>query len=80
MLLILTEVQLVPDPPLAEGSAQTPKPGQIIVASKSEVWVQTGRGVLALKKLQPAGKRVMEITEFLRGYPFMIGQTLAENS
>ena len=78
--LILTEVQLVPDPPLAEGSAQTPKPGQIIVASKSEVWVQTGRGVLALKKLQPAGKRVMEITEFLRGYPFMIGQTLAENS
>jgi methionyl-tRNA formyltransferase len=51
-------------------------PGEIIRADKSCLWVQTGCGVLALTRVQPAGKRVMEIAEFLRGYAPRPGQQL----
>jgi methionyl-tRNA formyltransferase len=38
--------------------------------------VACGEGTLTLLELQPAGKRKMNIDEFLRGYPLRPGQTL----
>ena len=49
------------------------EPGQVIVAGKDDLWVQTGNGILALKKLQPAGKRLLTAAEFLRGYRVQAG-------
>lgn len=49
-------------------------PGEILHADKGSMWVQTGQGVLALTRVQPAGKRVMDIVEFLRGYSPRVGQ------
>jgi methionyl-tRNA formyltransferase len=31
--------------------------------------VQTGGGWLAISQVQPAGKRIMAVSEFLRGHP-----------
>ncbi|MHB8863975.1 MAG: hypothetical protein ACYC6N_16340, partial [Pirellulaceae bacterium] len=35
--------------------------------------VATGAGCLAIHRLKPAGKRVMDAGEFLRGYPVQVG-------
>jgi methionyl-tRNA formyltransferase len=42
-------------------------PGHIHEA-RDRMVVQTGQGVLAITRLQPAGKRVMDVEEFLRGH------------
>ncbi len=52
------------------------QPGQVVKSDRKVAWVRTGDGLLSLRKIQPAGKRVMEIDEFLRGYPLLEGQLL----
>jgi len=47
-------------------------PGQILQAGP-KLMLATGAGVLELKAIQPAGKRVMAAGEFLRGYPVKKG-------
>jgi len=42
-------------------------PGRVAVCDKSQLLVQSGEGLLSIKKIQPAGKREMDIEEFLRG-------------
>lgn len=49
------------------------EPGQACLSTKSELAVMTGDGPLKLVEIQPAGKRKMEIAEFLRGYSPEIG-------
>ncbi|MBL8892658.1 MAG: methionyl-tRNA formyltransferase [Planctomycetaceae bacterium] len=49
-------------------------PGEIVRSDKNQLWVQTGAGLLALTRVQPAGKRIMDIAEFLRGYAPRTGQ------
>ena len=44
-------------------------PGTVIACSKSGIDVSTGKGVLRLLRVQAAGKRVMDIGEFLNGRP-----------
>lgn len=44
------------------------EPGEVIVSEGDRLIVATGNGALAIEKLQPAGKRVMDASEFLRGY------------
>ena len=39
--------------------------------------VDTGAGVLLIDRVQPAGKRVMDTAEFLRGYPIRPGDRFA---
>jgi methionyl-tRNA formyltransferase len=51
-------------------------PGTVLVSSGQAFEVATGEGVLSLVKVQPAGKRVMAIDEFLRGYPIPVGDRL----
>ncbi|MCC8088564.1 MAG: methionyl-tRNA formyltransferase [Rikenellaceae bacterium] len=43
-------------------------PGDIISDEKKELHVVCGGGILAINKLQPAGKRRMSAEEFLRGF------------
>lgn len=43
--------------------------GQVVYTDKTSLYVKTGKGTLALKELQPEGKKRMEIDAFLRGYP-----------
>lgn len=44
-------------------------PGYILACNKSGVDIATGKGILRLLKIQPAGKRIMTIQEFLNGRP-----------
>ncbi|MGI8978110.1 MAG: methionyl-tRNA formyltransferase [Pirellulaceae bacterium] len=49
------------------------KSGQVILSDGRQLLVATGSGALAIHALQPAGKRIMDIAEFLRGYPVRAG-------
>ena len=43
--------------------------GEVVYTDKTSLYVKTGKGTLALKELQPEGKKRMEVDAFLRGYP-----------
>ncbi len=51
--------------------------GQVIRIDRDRVGVATGDAILELFEVQPAGRRVMSIAEFVRGHPRFIGSTLA---
>jgi methionyl-tRNA formyltransferase len=66
--ILLDQVSVVEAP-----SAGMAQPGQVILSDGKQLIVATGSGSLSIHALQPAGKRVMEIAEFLRGYPVRAG-------
>lgn len=49
-------------------------------ADPSHLWVATGEGWLDLERVQRSGGRVLEISDFLRGYPLEEGQLLGEET
>jgi methionyl-tRNA formyltransferase len=49
-------------------TAQWGAPGEVLLEKPNKVWIQTGSGSLRIKKLQPSGKKIMVIAEFLRGF------------
>lgn len=61
--------------PLSDEPANAP-PGTVTRSNREELWVATGGGTLRIDRIQPAGKKVMEIGEFLRGYPLTVGTVL----
>ncbi len=54
-------------------------PGEVAIVDKKRLWVKTGNGLLAVLEVQPAGKRKMDITEFLRGHSLEAGQRFESN-
>lgn len=44
------------------------EPGRVAVADGERLIVIAGRGALSIGSVQPAGKRLMSVVEFLRGY------------
>ena len=50
--------------------------GQVLRAQENDLWVGTCDGILALQRIQPAGKRVMDAAEFLRGHAIPVGTKL----
>jgi methionyl-tRNA formyltransferase len=64
--LIFGPVEVVEGPP--EGP-----PGTVLEAHHSRLVIAAGRGAVAPLTLQPAGKRVLSIGEFLRGYKVSSG-------
>ena len=56
----------------AAGST-TASPGTVIDVAPDRLVVACGQGSLALGRIQPAGKRDMEIADFLRGNPVRLG-------
>ena len=65
--LILNWVSVVP------GETSTAEPATVVARDAQRLWVATGGGVIAIERIQPAGKRPMEIAEFLRGHPIEVG-------
>jgi methionyl-tRNA formyltransferase len=47
--------------------------GEVIAHAAGPLVIRTGDGALAVRKLQPAGKRVMAVEEFLRGRAVPVG-------
>jgi methionyl-tRNA formyltransferase len=48
-------------------------PGCVVRVDGQVITVATATGCLAIHRLKPAGKRVMDAGEFLRGYPVHVG-------
>lgn len=67
MRLILGRVQVEP----FESDAP---PGTVLEAGGDRLLVATGSGALAIESLQPAGKRLLSVDEFLRGYGVLPGE------
>ena len=61
---------------LAEGAA-----GELgtVVSTDGQLIVATGNGALRLEQIQPAGKRALAASEFLRGYPLQPGDRLGSS-
>ena len=55
-------------------------PGRVLIDELDDLSVQTGDGVLAINRLQPAGKRILTAAEFLRGYRVNAGSRFANSS
>lgn len=49
-------------------------PGQVVIVGKDQLGVATGGGVLMIREVQPAGKRSMQVGEFLRGQQVKVGE------
>ncbi|QDU30931.1 Methionyl-tRNA formyltransferase [Anatilimnocola aggregata] len=64
--VIIDRVTILTEPAGAEAGTVVSSDGQQLV-------IATGEGRLAIDALQPAGKRVLQISEFLRGYPVKPG-------
>ncbi len=50
--------------------------GETVSVSKNSWNVAAREGILSIKKVQPSGKKPMEIEDFLRGYRVMSGEVL----
>lgn len=50
-----------------QGQDKNAEPGEIVSADANGIVVQTGEGRLLLKEIQPAGKRVMSVSEWIKG-------------
>ena len=51
-------------------------PGEVVCVEQG-LCVSTGKGVLRLDEIQPAGKRVMQAEDFLRGVAMRVGDRLS---
>lgn len=48
-------------------------PGHVAAVSDHELLVRTGDGAVAIRQIQPAGKRAMSTADFLHGHPVAVG-------
>ncbi len=61
--------------PRVESAAERAEPGVVVKADgKTGLAVATGAGTLAIREVQPAGKRRMEAAEWIRGRGVTVGQ------
>lgn len=65
--LLISRLQVVAAAELPE-DAREASPATVIASDRDRLWIRTGDGAVSLQRLQPAGKREMEIVEYLRGY------------
>ena len=72
--LKILEASEVSDPSLSSPEGRAP--GETVEASRGSWIVAAGEGALALKKVQPAGKKPMEVEAYLRGYRVQPGERL----
>lgn len=61
--IIIHQATALPEQNSSSGKA----PGSVLVADGTALIIQTGSGQISIDTLQPAGKRVMPISDFLRG-------------
>ena len=68
MRLILGPVKAV------ETSERSALPGTVLEAAGDRIIIAAGEGAVVLETVQPAGKRLLEVREFLRGYHVQPGE------
>ena len=51
--------------------------GEVVCVTKRSLWVRVGDGLLKVCAAQPAGKKQLEIGDFLRGYQVCLGDRFA---
>jgi methionyl-tRNA formyltransferase len=73
--LNIDHVAVVPTPSTAGVASATPHPGEVLDAT-TRLIIATADGALEILQLQPAGKRAMSASEFLRGYRVAPGDRL----
>ena len=54
------------------------EPGEVVEVSRDCFAVKAGRGIVVVHELQPAGKKQMSASEFVRGYRLQGGEHFAE--
>ncbi len=54
--------------------------GEVVSSDQGHLWIASGEGMLSVEQIQPAGKRVMKIEEFLRGHPVKTGDQFGGNA
>ena len=59
---------------VSDASDPTAPPGTVLEAPGDRIVVAAGEGAVVLETLQPAGKRLLEVREFLRGYRIQPGE------
>ena len=64
--ILLDQVSVAPN-------QSSTNPGEVLFCDGKQLLIATGTGALSIHALQPSGKRVMDIAEFLRGYPVRAG-------
>lgn len=47
--------------------------GQVAFCDQQRLWVQCGSGILSITEIQPSGKRMMSVADFLRGQQPVVG-------
>lgn len=57
-----------------KGEIKENAPGTVVLVEKDAFYVQTGKGVLKVKAVQPEGKKRMAVKDFLLGYPVKAGE------
>jgi methionyl-tRNA formyltransferase len=73
-----TPLRLIPGPAkVVAGDASAP-PGCVLEASGERLLIATPQQAVQLAAVQPAGKRMLSIAEFLRGYRVMPGERFGE--
>jgi methionyl-tRNA formyltransferase len=63
------------DPAALPQNAESLSPGEIAAVDEAELLVRTGDGAVAIRQIQPAGKRAMSIADFLHGHPVSVGDS-----
>ena len=61
------------DVALEQEQSEDAQPGTVIRVDKDAFFVQTGKGVLRIREVQPEGKKRMAVKDFLLGYPVKAG-------
>ena len=63
--------------PALPGAGEMPAPqapGTVLASGGGRLVIAAGRGAVAVEGVQPAGKRMMRIEEFLRGHAVRAGE------
>lgn len=61
------------DPVELPAEATSSPPGDVVAVSDHDLLVRTGDGAVALRKIQPAGRRPMSAADFLHGHAVRVG-------
>jgi methionyl-tRNA formyltransferase len=64
------------DADVSEDRKANGMPGTVQDVDRARIYVNTGDGVLALKEVQPEGRKRMPVQSFLLGYPVTPGENL----
>jgi methionyl-tRNA formyltransferase len=71
--LIVGNAAVVTADVAAEASISDSSPGTVAACDSDRLWIQTGEGLISISEIQPSGKRLMPIADFLRGHQPKIG-------